>query len=130
MSNSLFTFTRSHRDRPAAYSTGDGTLTDVEELTNSLTIYLHQVPPEIALLQNLERLALSNNCLSSLPPEFKNLKMLRSLHMANNQFVDLPLQLCSIHSLEFLDMSDNQLKVSVSSRAVRASERVRQSSES
>ncbi|XP_064606776.1 uncharacterized protein LOC135471459 [Liolophura sinensis] len=70
---------------------------------------LLEVPPEMCLLKNLERLALSNNNLTSLPVGISELRKLASLHVANNDFRDFPLQVCKLENLEFLDFSDNQL---------------------
>ena len=71
---------------------------------------LKELPPEIALLQQLERMALSNNKLTSLPSGFQNLKNLKSLHAANNDFQEFPIQLIKLKNLEFLDLSDNHIK--------------------
>ncbi|BFY99473.1 hypothetical protein BsWGS_02513 [Bradybaena similaris] len=72
---------------------------------------LLQVPVEITLLANLERLTLSNNKLTELPKGFKRLKKLTSLHLANNKLEKFPLEVCDIVSLVFLDASDNLIKI-------------------
>ncbi|CAG5132711.1 unnamed protein product [Candidula unifasciata] len=72
---------------------------------------LLQVPVEITLLTNLERLTLSNNHLTELPRGFKRLQKLESLHLANNKLEKFPLEVCDITSLVFLDASDNLIKL-------------------
>ena len=70
---------------------------------------LQEIPREVTLLHNLERLCISNNRICGLPDGFESLKKLRSLHAANNEFAQLPSSICKLKDLEFLDLSDNKL---------------------
>ncbi|EGF77438.1 hypothetical protein BATDEDRAFT_37430 [Batrachochytrium dendrobatidis JAM81] len=50
-----------------------------------------QLPPEIGLLIDLERIGLNNNMLTTLPPEFGRLGALRYLNLRSNLLREFPL---------------------------------------
>ncbi|ROT36418.1 RAM signaling pathway protein [Sodiomyces alkalinus F11] len=74
---------------------------------------IQRLPEEVVdIIQNeLERLALSHNQISSFPMRFAECTSLRYLNVRNNQFREFPLALCDLKSLEILDLSKNKLRV-------------------
>ncbi|KAI5862413.1 putative cell morphogenesis protein Sog2 [Durotheca rogersii] len=88
------------------------------ELKPGVTIDLSRkniqaLPDEVVdIIKNeLERLALSHNKLSSLPSRFSECTHLRYLNVRNNQIREFPLSLCDLKSLEILDMGRNKIRV-------------------
>ncbi|KAI1766518.1 putative cell morphogenesis protein Sog2 [Hypoxylon sp. FL1150] len=71
------------------------------------------LPDEVVdIIKNeLERLALSHNRLTSLPPRFSECTHLRYLNLRANLIREFPLSLCDIKSLEILDMGRNRIRV-------------------
>ncbi|KAH6608034.1 hypothetical protein Trco_004347 [Trichoderma cornu-damae] len=74
---------------------------------------IQKLPEEVVdIVKNeLERLALSHNQLSSLPARFAECLSLRYLNIRGNQIKEFPLPLCELKSLEILDLGRNQLRV-------------------
>ncbi|OTB04202.1 hypothetical protein M426DRAFT_58942 [Hypoxylon sp. CI-4A] len=88
------------------------------ELKPGVTIDLSRkniqaLPDEVVdIIKNeLERLALSHNRLSSLPARFSECTHLRYLNLRANMMREFPLPLCDIKSLEILDMGRNRIRV-------------------
>ncbi|KAI4860442.1 putative cell morphogenesis protein Sog2 [Hypoxylon rubiginosum] len=88
------------------------------ELKPGVTIDLSRkniqgLPDEVVdIIKNeLERLALSHNKLSSLPARFSECTHLRYLNLRANLIKEFPLSLCDIKSLEILDMGRNRIRV-------------------
>ncbi|OTA55285.1 putative cell morphogenesis protein Sog2 [Hypoxylon sp. EC38] len=88
------------------------------ELKPGITIDLSRkniqaLPDEVVdIIKNeLERLALSHNRLSSLPARFSECTHLRYLNLRANLIKEFPLSLCDIKSLEILDMGRNKISV-------------------
>ncbi|KAI1388686.1 putative cell morphogenesis protein Sog2 [Hypoxylon trugodes] len=88
------------------------------ELKPGVTIDLSRkniqaLPDEVVdIIKNeLERLALSHNKLSSLPARFSECTHLRYLNLRANLIKEFPLSLCDIKSLEILDMGRNKIRV-------------------
>ncbi|KAJ8327667.1 hypothetical protein O5D80_004011 [Batrachochytrium dendrobatidis] len=69
-----------------------------------------QLPPEIGLLIDLERIGLNNNMLTTLPPEFGRLGALRYLNLRSNLLREFPLPLTELVHLEVLDLSKNKIE--------------------
>lgn len=74
---------------------------------------IQALPEEVVdIIKNeLERLALSHNKLSSLPSRFSECTHLRYLNLRANQIREFPPSLCDIKSLEILDMGRNKIRV-------------------
>ncbi|KFA74642.1 hypothetical protein S40288_03203 [Stachybotrys chartarum IBT 40288] len=74
---------------------------------------IQKLPEEVVdIVKNeLERLALSHNQLTSLPARFSECTSLRYLNIRGNQLKEFPLLLCDLKSLEVLDLGRNQLRV-------------------
>jgi hypothetical protein len=74
---------------------------------------IKHLPEEVVdiLKDELERLALSHNQLSSLPSRFSECTSLRYLNIRGNQLKEFPMPLCDLKSLEILDLGRNQLRV-------------------
>lgn len=72
-----------------------------------LVIYAHSLPPEIALLRELETLDLGYSDLETLPAEIGQLKKLKSLRIANTALTMLPPELGELAALEQLVLVDN-----------------------
>ncbi|KAI4592367.1 RAM signaling network component [Pestalotiopsis sp. 9143b] len=74
---------------------------------------IQQLPDEVVdIIKNeLERLALSHNKLSSFPARFSECTSLRYLNVRNNYMKEFPLPLCNLKSLEILDLGRNKIKV-------------------
>ncbi|KAI2775833.1 RAM signaling pathway protein-domain-containing protein [Daldinia loculata] len=88
------------------------------ELKPGVTIDLSRrniqaLPDEVVdIIKNeLERLALSHNKLSTLPARFSECTHLRYLNLRANQIKEFPLSLCDIKSLEILDMGRNKIRI-------------------
>ncbi|KAI1373801.1 RAM signaling pathway protein-domain-containing protein [Hypoxylon crocopeplum] len=88
------------------------------ELKPGITIDLSRkniqaLPDEVVdIIKNeLERLALSHNKLSSLPSRFSECTHLRYLNLRANLIKEFPLSLCDIKSLEILDMGRNRIRI-------------------
>ncbi|KAI2468301.1 putative cell morphogenesis protein Sog2 [Annulohypoxylon bovei var. microspora] len=73
---------------------------------------IQALPDEVVdIIKNeLERLALSHNKLSSLPARFSECTHLRYLNLRANQIKEFPISLCDIKSLEILDMGRNRIR--------------------
>ncbi|KAK2735502.1 cell morphogenesis protein [Colletotrichum kahawae] len=73
---------------------------------------IQKLPDEVVdIIKNeLERLALSHNQVSSFPTRFSECTSLRYLNVRNNQIREFPLPLCDLRSLEILDLSKNKLR--------------------
>ncbi|CDR47097.1 CYFA0S28e00716g1_1 [Cyberlindnera fabianii] len=93
-----------------------------EELTRSLAdeeggamklvgLGIQSIPPEAVELikENVERLSLQKNRLSSLPQCFARLNHLRYLDLRDNEFKEFPSVLTEMSSLDILDLSMNYL---------------------
>ncbi|KAJ6439599.1 cell morphogenesis protein Sog2 [Purpureocillium lavendulum] len=74
---------------------------------------INKLPEEVVdiVKDELERLALSHNQISSLPARFSECTSLRYLNIRGNQIKEFPLPLCGLKSLEILDLGRNQLRV-------------------
>ncbi|KAI1083761.1 RAM signaling pathway protein-domain-containing protein [Whalleya microplaca] len=88
------------------------------ELKPGVTIDLSRrniqtLPVEVVdIIKNeLERLALSHNKLSSIPARFSECTSLRYLNVRNNSIREFPLSLCDLKSLEILDIGRNKIRV-------------------
>ncbi|KAK5636572.1 hypothetical protein RRF57_012284 [Xylaria bambusicola] len=88
------------------------------ELKPGVTIDLRglniQVLPEevVDVIKNeLERLALSHNKLTTFPARFSECTSLRYLNVRNNRIEEFPLALCDLKSLEILDLGLNRIRV-------------------
>ncbi|KAH9907939.1 RAM signaling pathway protein [Xylariomycetidae sp. FL2044] len=88
------------------------------ELKPGLTINLshmniQSLPEEVVdIIKNeLERLALSHNKLTSFPVRFSECTSLRYLNVRNNYIKEIPLPLCDLKSLEILDLGRNRIRV-------------------
>ncbi|EGX44682.1 hypothetical protein AOL_s00188g20 [Orbilia oligospora ATCC 24927] len=70
------------------------------------------IPSEVVAIvkDDVERLALGHNQLSSFDPEFGLCSRLRYLNVRSNFFRDFPVILCKMASLEILDISRNRIK--------------------
>ncbi|PHH85573.1 hypothetical protein CDD83_235 [Cordyceps sp. RAO-2017] len=73
---------------------------------------IQKLPEEVVdIVKNeLERLALSHNQLSTLPARFSECASLRYLNIRGNQIKEFPMPLCDLKSLEILDLGRNQLR--------------------
>ncbi|KAM3441181.1 hypothetical protein MY4824_001632 [Beauveria thailandica] len=73
---------------------------------------IQKLPEEVVdiVKDELERLALSHNQLSSLPARFSECTSLRYLNIRGNLIKEFPLTLCDLTSLEILDLGRNQLR--------------------
>lgn len=74
---------------------------------------IQKLPEEVVdiIKDQLERLALSHNKISSFPARFSECTLLRYLNVRSNRISEFPLPLCDLQSLEILDLGRNQLKV-------------------
>ncbi|KAK2593797.1 RAM signaling network component [Conoideocrella luteorostrata] len=74
---------------------------------------IQKLPEEVVdiVKDQLERLALSHNQLSTLPARFSECTSLRYLNIRGNQIKEFPMALCDLKSLEILDLGRNQLRV-------------------
>ncbi|KAH7321009.1 putative cell morphogenesis protein Sog2 [Stachybotrys elegans] len=74
---------------------------------------IQKLPEEVVdIVKNeLERLALSHNQLTTLPARFSECTSLRYLNIRGNQLKEFPMALCDLKSLEILDLGRNQLRV-------------------
>ncbi|KAJ2980063.1 hypothetical protein NUW58_g7044 [Xylaria curta] len=88
------------------------------ELKPGVTIDLSRLniqylPEEVVdIIKNeLERLALSHNKLTSFPTRFSECTSLRYLNVRNNRIEKFPLALCDLKSLEILDLGRNRIRV-------------------
>jgi internalin A len=70
---------------------------------------LVEIPPEVWLLSNLEKLSLSDNRLATVPAELGGLVNLRGLFLCGNQLAVIPAELGQLANLEELYLYDNQL---------------------
>ncbi|PSR97296.1 RAM signaling pathway protein [Coniella lustricola] len=73
---------------------------------------IQKLPEEVVdiIKDQLERLALSHNKISTFPVRFSECTLLRYLNVRNNRITEFPLQLCDLKSLEILDLGRNQLR--------------------
>ncbi|MCA9333803.1 leucine-rich repeat domain-containing protein [Candidatus Saccharibacteria bacterium] len=71
---------------------------------------IDEISPLIGQLQNLQRLYLDNNQLSTLPEILSNLKNLQRLYLNNNQLDIVPKAIEHLHNLQDLSIVGNQLK--------------------
>ncbi|KAI0203178.1 RAM signaling pathway protein [Astrocystis sublimbata] len=88
------------------------------ELKPGVTIDLSRLniqtlPEEVVdIIKNeLERLALSHNKLTSFPTRFSECTSLRYLNVRSNRIEKFPLALCDLKSLEILDLGRNKIRV-------------------
>ncbi|KAF2968459.1 hypothetical protein GQX73_g5099 [Xylaria multiplex] len=88
------------------------------ELKPGVTIDLSRLniqylPDEVVdvIKNELERLALSHNRLTSFPARFSECTSLRYLNVRNNRIEEFPLALCDLKSLEILDLGRNKIRV-------------------
>ncbi|KAI1493114.1 RAM signaling pathway protein [Biscogniauxia mediterranea] len=74
---------------------------------------IQSLPDEVVdIIKNeLERLALSHNKLTSFPARFAECTSLRYLNVRNNQIREFPLALCDLKSLEILDLGRNRIRI-------------------
>lgn len=74
---------------------------------------IQELPEEVVdIIKNeLERLALSHNKLTSFPTRFSECTSLRYLNVRNNHIREFPLPLCDLKSLEILDLASNKIRV-------------------
>ncbi|KAG6042216.1 hypothetical protein E4U41_002559 [Claviceps citrina] len=74
---------------------------------------IQKLPEEVVdiVKDQLERLALSHNLLSTLPAKFSECTSLRYLNIRGNQIKEFPPALCDLKSLEILDLGRNQLRM-------------------
>ncbi|PHH66423.1 hypothetical protein CDD81_7478 [Ophiocordyceps australis] len=74
---------------------------------------IHTLPDEVVdiVKDELGRLALSHNLLSSLPARFSECTSLRYLNLRGNQLREFPMPLCDLKPLEILDVGRNQLRM-------------------
>ncbi|KAI0972880.1 RAM signaling pathway protein [Xylaria arbuscula] len=74
---------------------------------------IKHLPDEVVdIIKNeLERLALSHNKLTSFPARFSECTSLRYLNVRSNRIEEFPLVLCDIKSLEILDLGRNKIRV-------------------
>ncbi|KAG9239570.1 RAM signaling pathway protein-domain-containing protein [Amylocarpus encephaloides] len=75
--------------------------------------YIQKFPEEVVdIIKNeLERLALSHNQISTFPSRFSECVSLRYLNVRNNFIREFPQSICELTSLEILDLGRNKLKV-------------------
>ncbi|GAP83704.2 putative RAM signaling pathway protein [Rosellinia necatrix] len=73
---------------------------------------IQNLPDEVVdIIKNeLERLALSHNKLTSFPVRFSECTSLRYLNVRNNRIERFPLALCELKSLEILDLGRNKIR--------------------
>ncbi|KAH8880048.1 RAM signaling pathway protein [Thozetella sp. PMI_491] len=88
------------------------------ELKPGVTIDLSRkniarLPDEVVdIIKNeLERLALSHNSLTTFPARFSECSSLRYLNVRQNKIREFPLALCDLRSLEILDLGRNKLRI-------------------
>ncbi len=67
------------------------------------------IPPEIAILKNLEDLQLSYNDIRSIHPQLQFCRKLRRLDLTSNIIERLPFYIGNLHNLEELTLRDNRL---------------------
>lgn len=74
---------------------------------------IQRFPDEVVdIIKNeLERLALSHNQISTFPSRFAECTSLRYLNVRNNLIREFPLCICQLKSLEILDLGRNKLRV-------------------
>ncbi|KAI3317526.1 RAM signaling pathway protein [Xylariaceae sp. AK1471] len=74
---------------------------------------IEYLPDEVVdIIKNeLERLALSHNKLTSFPVRFSECTSLRYLNVRNNHIKEFPLALCDLKSLEILDLGRNKIRI-------------------
>ena len=72
--------------------------------------FITSIPPEIALLQSLERLCLRSNLLTKLPDEISQLPLLSDLLLEQNQLTALPPSLAEMAELRVLALDWNDLE--------------------
>ncbi|KAI1343907.1 RAM signaling pathway protein [Xylariaceae sp. FL0016] len=74
---------------------------------------IQTLPEEVVdiIKDQLERLALSHNKLSSFPSSFSECTSLRYLNVRNNHIREFPLSLCDLKSLEILDLGRNKIRI-------------------
>ena len=65
---------------------------------------------DVGYIQNVERLSLRKNHLTSLPASFKRLSRLQYLDLHNNNFKEIPYILTQCPQLEILDLSSNEIE--------------------
>lgn len=74
---------------------------------------IQSLPDEVVdIIKNeLERLALSHNKLTSFPSRFSECTSLRYLNVRSNRIEKFPLALCELRSLEILDLGRNKIRI-------------------
>ncbi|KAJ7261291.1 RAM signaling pathway protein-domain-containing protein [Mycena haematopus] len=79
-------------------------------LKKNLTDIGEEAAAELSLRQNVERIALGQNRLTTLPTAFALLSRLRYLNLKNNSFTVFPDVLTLLPALDTLDISHNKIK--------------------
>lgn len=71
------------------------------------------LPEEIVdiIKRELERLALSNNKITTLPTRFAECQSLRYINVRDNKIREFPMVLCELTRLEILDISRNKIRI-------------------
>ncbi len=72
-------------------------------------LYLTEIPPQIANLQNLKYLDLSNNQIVEIPKTITNFKNLKLLALNDNKIIEIPDEITNLENLEYLYLSNNQI---------------------
>ena len=81
---------------------------DLVQLDLSRNLLTGSLPTEVAKLQYLKVLDLSNNKFTSVPPELGNLRNLEVLNLSNNLITSLPYELGNLSNLKVLNISGNE----------------------
>ena len=68
-----------------------------------------ELPPAVAMMENLEILNLFNNCLEEVPQSISGMPKLRILNLGINKLNKLPRGFGSFPNIEILDLSYNNL---------------------
>ncbi|TAG87011.1 MAG: leucine-rich repeat domain-containing protein [Bacteroidetes bacterium] len=71
---------------------------------------LKELPKEIELCKNLQKLVIYGNELKKLPDFLGNLKNLRYIDVYNNQLTDLPANFSNLTHLLYIDLGNNRFK--------------------
>ena len=74
-----------------------------------MIIQITELPPAVAMMENLEILNLFNNCLEEVPQSISGMPKLRILNLGINKLNKLPRGFGSFPNIEILDLSYNNL---------------------